>query len=310
MSAGPERHGGEGARRVHSGADARRLGVALALIVAFMVAEVVVASISGSLALLADAGHMLTDAGALGAAIVALRLAGRPAFGPWTYGLKRAEILSAAGNGVTLLVIGALIVFTAVQRLISPPPIAGVDMLVVAAAGVAVNVTAIWVLAGANRRSPNVRGAFRHILTDLYAFIGTAVAGLVILLTGDTRADAAASLLVAGLMAHAAWGLLRDTGRILLEAAPGDVDMSEVRRHMLASPGVRSVHDLHAWTLTSGVPVLSAHVVADDSALAESCGGGLLDQIQRCLEGHFDVEHCTIQLEPVSHGAHEAECHP
>jgi cobalt-zinc-cadmium efflux system protein len=287
--------------------DTRRMTAALALIVAFMAAEVVVAAVSGSLALLADAAHMLTDAGAIAAAMAAMRLARRPASGPWTYGLKRAEILSAAGNGITLLVMAALIVATAVQRLVSPPAVAGLDMLTVAAAGVAVNVAATRVLAGADRRSLNVEGVF---LTDLYAFGGTAVAGVIILLSGQTRADAAASLLVAGLMVHAAWRLLRDAGRVLLEASPAGVDLTEVRRHMQATPGVRGVHDLHAWTLTSGLPVLSVHVVADDSALAGSCSGGLLDQIQRCLEGHFDVEHCTIQLEPESHAGHESGGHP
>ncbi len=291
------------------GTDARRMTAALALIVAFIAAEVVAAAVSGSLALLADAGHMLTDAGAIAAAMAAMRLARRPASGPWTYGLKRAEILSAAGNGVTLVVMAALILATAVQRLVSPPAVAGLDMLTVAAAGVAVNVAATWVLAGADRRSLNVEGVFRHVLTDLYAFGGTAVAGVIILLSGQTRADAAASLLVAGLMVHAAWRLLRDAGRVLLEAAPAGVDLTDVRRHMQATPGVHGVHDLHAWTLTSGLPVLSVHVVADDSALAGSCGGGLLDQLQRCLEGHFDVEHCTIQLEPESHAGHESGGH-
>lgn len=294
------------------GADAgqRYLATAAALITAFMAAEVTVALTAGSLALLADAGHMLTDAGALAAAIVAMRLARRPASGPWTYGLKRAEILSAAGNGVTLVVIAALIACTAIQRLISPPPVQGLAMLIMAVAGVAVNLTATWVLARANRQSLNVRGAFAHILTDLYAFAGTAAAGLVISVTGYARADPVASLLVVALMARAAWGLLRESGRILLQAAPAGIDLDEVRSHLLTTPGVEAVHDLHAWTVTSGLPVLSAHVVAGQDALAGSCGGGLLDQLQHYLGGHFDVEHSTIQLEPAGHGGHERDIHP
>ncbi len=298
------------AHGANADADQRYLAIALALIVAFMAAEVAVGISAGSLALMADAGHMLTDAGALAASIAAMRLARRPAYGPWTYGLKRAEILSAAGNGVTLVVIATVVAYTAILRLISPPPVEGLAMLIVAVTGVAVNVVATWVLAKANRQSLNVEGAFRHILTDLYGFAATAIAGLAIYFTGYVRADAIASLVVVVIMAMAAWGLLRDSGRILLQAAPADVDLADVRRHLLATPGVRAVHDLHAWTVTSGLPVLSAHVVAEERALAGSCGGGLLDQLQHCLGGHFDVEHSTIQLEPAGHGAHERDVHP
>ncbi|MGH3321112.1 MAG: cation diffusion facilitator family transporter [Streptosporangiaceae bacterium] len=298
------------AHGVSAGADQRYLGAALALIVAYMAAEVAVAVISGSLALLADAGHMLADAGALAAAVVAIRLARRPAQGPWTYGLKRAEILSAAGNGVTLLVIAALIGYEAVRRLINPPPVEGLALLVVAVVGVAVNLAATWVLAKANRRSLNIEGAFQHILTDLYAFAGTAAAGLVIYLTGYVRADPAASLLVVALMAWAAWRLMRASGRVLLQAAPADVDLADIRRHLLDTRGVRGVHDLHVWTVTSGLPVLSAHVVVDEETMTDSCGGGVLDQLQGCLYGHFDVEHSTFQLEPAGHDDHETQTHP
>jgi len=290
-------------------ADRQYLSIALALIVAFMGVEVVVALESGSLALLSDAGHMLTDAGAIGASLWAIRLAARPATGVWTFGWKRAEILSAAVNGVTLLVVGALLAFEAIRRLIQPPPVAGGPLLVVALLGVVVNLVAAWVLAKANRSSLNVRGAFQHILTDLYGFIATFIAGLVIVFTGFIRADAIASLIVVGLMFHAAWGLLRDSGRILLEAAPaGDGPQRDPRpprrqRHVI------DVHDLHVWTVTSNLPALSAHVVIDDGCFHDGHAPGLLDEMQACLVGHFDVEHSTFQFEPASHAEHEHDAH-
>jgi cobalt-zinc-cadmium efflux system protein len=193
-------------------ADRRFLRIALLLLLAFMVAEVVVAIFSGSLALLSDAGHMLSDVGAIGASLWAISLAARPAKGAWTYGWKRAEILSAAGNGITLLVVSGIVAFEAIRRLIHPPQVDGGPVLVVAMIGVAVNIVAAWVLAKANRSSLNVEGAFKHIITDLYGFIGTVLAAIVILTTGFTRADAIASLIVVGLMVHAAWRLLRDSG--------------------------------------------------------------------------------------------------
>ena len=303
---GPDDHGSGGhSHGVAADADVRYLVVALVLISAFMVGEVIAAIASGSLALLADSGHMLTDVAALGASVWAARLAARPAAGRWTYGLKRAEILSAAGNGVTLAVIGAVIAVEAVRRLVSPPGVEGSVVLGVALAGAAVNVVATAVLARANRSSLNVRGAFAHIVTDLYAFIGTAVAGLVIVVTGWSRADAVASLLVAGLMAHAAWGLLRDAGRILLQAAPENVPLADVRAHIAGVEHVLGVHDLHAWTLTSDLPTLSAHVVVEDHCFASGHAPQILDALQACLGEHFDVEHSTFQLEPASHVAHE-----
>jgi cobalt-zinc-cadmium efflux system protein len=208
-------------------ADRRYLRIALLLLVAFMVTEVVVAIFSGSLALLSDAGHMLSDVGAIGASLWAISLAARPAKGAWTYGWKRAEILSAAGNGITLLVVSGIVAFEAIRRLIHPSQVEGGPVLVVALIGVAVNIVAAWVLAKANRSSLNVEGAFKHIITDLYGFIGTVVAGVVILTTGFTRADTIASLIVVGLMVHAAWGLLRDSGRVLLEAAPEGMDLAD-----------------------------------------------------------------------------------
>ncbi len=314
--------GGHGEARDHRGhghaghshgvpadADVRYLVVALGLISAFMVGEVVAAVASGSLALFADAGHMLTDVAALGASLWAARLAARPASGNWTYGLKRAEILSAAGNGVTLAVIAAVITVEGIRRLISPPGVEGSVVLAVALAGAAVNVAATAVLARADRTRLNVKGAFAHIVTDLYAFLGTAAAGLVIVVTGWSRPDAVASLLVAALMAHAAWGLLRDAGRILLQAAPDDVSLDEIRSHISSVEHVLGVHDLHAWTVTSNLPTLSAHVVVEDHCFASGHAPQILDSLQACLGEHFDVEHSTFQLEPASHAAHERGRH-
>jgi cobalt-zinc-cadmium efflux system protein len=198
----------------------------------------------------------------------------------------------------------------AVRRLIHPPAVAGGAVLTVALIGVVVNVAATWALARANRSNLNVEGAFQHILTDLYAFIGTAVAGVVILLTGYTRADAIASLLVAVLMLRAAWGLLRDSGRILLEAAPAHVSLTAVRDHMLELPEVSAVHDLHAWTVTSDQPALSAHVVITDTCFSNGDAPRVLDRLQQCLTGHFDVQHSTFQLEPAGHQVHETGAHP
>lgn len=306
------KHGGRGGHShgVSTGADKRYLTVALGLIVGFMVVEVTVAITSGSVALLADAGHMLSDAGAIGVAIWAISLASRPARGSWTFGFKRAEILSAAGNGVTLLVVSALISFESIQRLLNPPPVDGLPVLLVALLGIGVNVLASWVLAKANRSSLNVEGAFKHIVTDLYAFIATVIAGIVILATGFRRADAIASLIVVALMLRAAWGLLRDSGRILLEAAPERVDLADLRGHLLETPHVTDVHDLHAWTVTSDLPALSAHVVVTNDCFTSGHCPQILDQLQTCLTGHFDVEHSTFQLEPISHAAHEPGAHP
>jgi cobalt-zinc-cadmium efflux system protein len=294
---------------VRTDADRRYLWAALLLLLGFMAVEVVAAFASGSLALLSDAGHMLSDVGAIGVALWAARLAARPARGAWTFGWKRAEIISAAGNGVTLLVVAGIVAVESVRRLVSPPEVEGGVVLVVALVGVAVNLVAAWLLARANRASLNVEGAYQHILTDLYGFIGTVIAGAVILWTGWTRADAVASLAVVGLMLHAAWGLLRDSGRVLLEAAPEGMDLDEVRHHLLGIEHVLDVHDLHVWSVTSGLPTLSCHVVIDDSCFHDGHAPELLDAFQACLQGHFDVEHSTFQLEPARHAAHETGTH-
>src|SRR5215217_1800348 len=237
-----------GARHEHPPpreSDRRRLALALALILAFMAVEVVAGILAQSLALLSDAAHMLTDAAALALALVALRLAARPAKGAMTYGLKRTEILSAQFNGATLLVLGLLIVYEGIRRLIEPPEVEGAIVLVVALVGVVVNVVATVALHGADRTSLNVEGAFQHVLTDLVAFIATAIAGAVVLLTGFDRADGIASLFVAAVMLRAAWSLLRDSGRIFLEAAPKGIDVPALGVAMVAVEGVTEVHDLH-----------------------------------------------------------------
>ena len=305
---GHGRHSGH-SHGVSAGADRRYLLIALTLLVLFMITEVIVALASGSLALLSDAGHMLSDVGAIGGSLWALNLAARPARGVWTFGWKRAEILSAAVNGITLLVVAGIVAFEAIRRLLDPPPVSGVPVLIVALVGVAVNIAAAWVLAKANRSSLNVQGAYQHILTDLYGFIGTVIAAVIILTTGYTRADAIASLLVVALMVHAAWGLLRDSGRILLEAAPEGIDIQQVRTHLLESAHVHDLHDLHIWTVTSDLPALSAHVVIDDSCFLDGHAPQLLDELQQCLVGHFDVGHSTFQLEPLGHGPHETGSH-
>ncbi len=289
--------------------DRSYLVLALLLLLAFMGLEVVVAVASGSLALLSDAGHMLSDVGAVGFSLWALSLAARPAAGAWTFGWKRVEILSAAANGITLLVVAAVVTYEAVRRLVVPPPVQGGPVLVVALVGVAVNVLAAAVLARAGRRSLNIEGAYRHILTDLYGFAGTAVAAVVVLTTGYRRADPIASLLVVALMLRAGCGLLRDSGRVLLEVAPEGIDLAEVRAHLMQAEHVRDVHDLHVWTVTSDLPTLSGHVVVDDGCFADGHVPRLLDQLQACLVGHFDVEHCTFQLEPAGHASHEPGIH-
>jgi cobalt-zinc-cadmium efflux system protein len=278
---------------VRRDADRRALSIALGLILSFMAVEVAVGIVASSLALLSDAGHMLTDAGAIGLALVAARLATRPAHGPMTYGLGRAEILSAQVNGATLLVLALFVIFEAIRRLVSPFDVDAVPVLVVAVAGMGVNLVAARVLASANRQSLNVEGSFRHVVTDLYAFVATAVAAVVILLTDFTRADPIASLVVAGLMLHSAYLLLRASGRVFLEAAPEGVDPQAIGRALASQSGVVEVHDLHVWEVTSGFPSLSAHVVVGEHT---DCHRARRD-LERMLEERFDIHHTTLQVE-------------
>jgi cobalt-zinc-cadmium efflux system protein len=278
-------------------ADSRRLAIALALIAGFMCVEVVVGIVADSLALLSDAAHMLTDAGALALALVAIRLARRPAAGAMTFGLGRAEIVAAAVNGTTLLVLGLLFVYESVRRLIDPHPVEGALVLAVAIVGIAVNLVATWVLASANRQSLNVEGAFQHILTDLAAFVATAIAGAVILLTGFERADGIAALFVAGLMLFASYNLLRESGRVFLEASPRGLDPEAIGHRMASLDGVTEVHDLHIWEVTSGFPSLSAHVLVGSDTDCHDVRRSL----ERSLHDEFGIDHTTLQVD------HEAD---
>jgi cobalt-zinc-cadmium efflux system protein len=279
----------------HSG-DRRRLAAALALILVLMGGEVAAGIVAHSLALLADAGHMLTDAAALTAALVAAALAARPARGMWTFGFGRAEILAAQGNGITLLLVALWIVYSAVRRLISPPAVHGGIVVAVALAGIAINLVATIVLSGADRTSLNMRGAFLHVATDLVAFVGTAIAGALILLTGWNRFDPVASLLVAALMLRASWSLLRDSGRIFLEAAPAEIDPDAVAATLAADPDVVEVHDLHVWTVTSGFPALAAHVLVSPDT---DCHGARR-RLEQLLNERFGLRHTTLQVDHVA----------
>jgi cobalt-zinc-cadmium efflux system protein len=275
----------------HHVAGRRALAIALGLILGLMAGEIVFGIVAGSLALLADAGHMLTDAAALGLALVAASFAARPARGRWTFGFRRLEILAAHVNGITLLVVGVVIVYTAVRRLIDPPDVRGGIVLAVALAGVAVNVVAAAVLARPSRESLNVRGAFLHVATDLAAFTGTAAAGAIILATGWDRADPLASLVVAGLIFWSSFVLLRESTKILLEVAPEEP--RDVAAAMLAVPHVSEVHDLHVWTVGSGFPSVSAHVLVESGA---DCHG-IRQELADLLRDRFGLAHSTLQVE-------------
>jgi cobalt-zinc-cadmium efflux system protein len=276
-------------------ADRRLLWVCLGLLLGFMALEIAAGIAADSLALLADAGHMLTDAAALALALFALHAAARPARGPWTFGFARAEILAAQANGIALALIAVWIVYEAIRRLIDPPEVDAWIVLPVALAGIVVNGIVIALLHRAERKSLNIRGAYLHVATDAAAFAGTALAAVIILLTGWNRVDAIASLLVAGLAAWAAWSLLRDSGRIFLEGAPEAVPPDEVGEAIVAHPGVVETHDLHVWTVTSGFPALSAHVLVDPGA---DCHRIRLE-LERMLHDRFELEHTTLQVDHV-----------
>jgi len=289
--------------------DERYLIAALAIIVAFMAVEVVVAIMARSLVLLADAGHMLIDAAAVALSVMAIRLARRPATPQWTFGLKRAEVVSAAINGLTLIVVACLIAAEAIRRLLHPPKVAGLPIILVAAVGIGMNLLVTLLVSKADQENLSVAGAFAHLLTDLWAYIATFGAGIAIIVSGYSRSDAIASLLVAALMMKTAWALLRDSGRILFEAAPIGMDLAEVRAHLLATEHVQDVHDLHAWVVTSDLPALSAHIVLDDSCFQDGRAPQVLRTLQRCLIDHFDLEHSTFQLESSSHAVQEGTSH-
>ena len=285
-------HGGH-SHGVAANADKRYLSGALALIVAFLITEVIVGLIAGSLALISDAGHMLTDAASIVLALIAIRLSAKPARGRWTYGYKRAEILSAQANGLTLLLLAVWFVYEGIRRLINPPEVEGLLVFITAMVGIAVNIAAAYLISKANRTSLNVEGAFQHILNDLYAFIATAVAGLVVLFTGFGRADAIAALVVAALMIKAGYGLVRESGRIFLEAAPAGLDPDLIGPVLAGRPGVAEVHDLHIWDVTSGMPALSAHVLVDPTG---DCHAVRRD-LETVLLGDYRIDHTTLQVD-------------
>jgi len=278
-------------------ADKRYLVAALALLLAYMAGEVVVGLLAGSLALLSDAGHMLTDAGAIALALFTMRLAGKPPQGAMTFGLKRAEILSAQANGLTLILLAAWFVIEAAQRLISPPRVDGMAVLWVALAGIGVNLLATWVLSKANRQSLNVEGSFQHILTDLYAFIATAVAGGLIVATGIERLDALAALLIAGLMTRTGYALVKESGRIFMEASPRHLDPAEIGRALAADPDVMEVHDLHVWEVTSEFPSLSAHILVRGGQPCRGDCHAIRLRLENMLDERFGIRHTTLQVD-------------
>ncbi|MBB2921804.1 cation diffusion facilitator family transporter [Cellulomonas cellasea] len=292
-----------------TGQHRRRLVAVLVLTLGVVGIEVVGGLLSGSLALLADAGHMLTDATGVAIALVASTLAGRPATNARTYGLQRAEILAALANGLLLGGLAVWVVVEAVGRWADPPEVATGLMIAVAAIGAAANLASLLVLRGGQRESLNVRGAYLEVLGDLVGSAAVLVAGVVVATTGYARADVIASVAIGLLIVPRAWSLLREVVDVLLEATPRGLDLDEVREHIRAVPGVVDMHDLHAWTITSGVAALSAHVVVDEACIDRRRPGEVLDALEACLGEHFAMEHCTFQLEPVGHRPHEGAHH-
>lgn len=296
---------------IRGASNRRLLAVSLAITTVVMLVQIVGAALSGSLALLADAAHMFTDAAALVIALIASAVAARPANDRRTFGYQRAEVFGALANGVILLVLSAWVAVEAVLRLVNPDEteIAGGLMLAVAVVGLIANAIAMWLLGSAQRRSINVRGAYLEVLGDLLGSAAVIIAAIVILVTGWAPADAAASLLIAAMIVPRAIGLLREVGSVLGEGAPKGVQVQEIRDHILTTPGVVAVHDVHVWQLTRGAPVFSAHVVVDDAALSDGRSGRILASLQGCLTQHFDVEHSTFQLEPAGHVEHDDARH-
>jgi cobalt-zinc-cadmium efflux system protein len=282
-----------------------RLSAVFAITVAVLVVEVAGAALSGSLALLADAGHVLADGAGIGLALLAIRFAARPASPQRTFGYYRLEILAAVANAVLLFGVAGFVLVEAWRRLTDPPEVASGLMLAVAAAGLAANAVSMWLLRDGQQHSLNLRGAYLEVLGDLLGSVAVLAAAAVIALTGFQAADPIASALIGVLILPRTWRLLREAVDVLLEAAPKGVDLAEVRQHLIGTPGVTDVHDLHAWTITSGLPVLSVHVVLERGADA----GKVLDGLGDCLAGHFDIEHSTFQLEQPEHRGHEGATH-
>jgi cobalt-zinc-cadmium efflux system protein len=295
----------------HSGANRTRLSIVLAIVVVVLVVEVVGAILTGSLALLADAGHMFSDTIGLTVALAATVIAARPATERATFGFQRAEVFGALINGAILLAVAIAVGVQAISRLVAPGAleIQSVPMLLVAALGLLANVVAALILRSQAKTSINMRGAYLEVLGDLLGSIAAIVAAVIILTTGFMPADAIASLAIALMIAPRAILLLRDAVRVLGESVPADTSVAEIRDHILATPGVVDVHDVHVWAITSGQPVFSAHVVVASEVFAQLETGTLLDELAACLADHFDVEHSTFQLEPEEHARHEDQFH-
>lgn len=293
-----------------AGAQRGRLTLVLGITVTVLAAEVIGGVLAHSLVLIADAGHMAADAAGIGLSLLAVWFAGRPTSETRTFGYQRAEILAAVVNAVLLFGVGAFILIEAARRLAHPETSTPSLMVVFGIIALAGNAASLALLRRGQAESLNVRGAFLEVLSDLLGAAAVLVAAAVIAGTGFERADALASILIGALILPRTVKLLRDAVDVLLEATPKHVDLNEVRDHIRETPGVLDVHDLHAWTITSGVPVLSAHVVAVDEVLADGGGARVLDRLAECLAGHFDVEHCTFQLEPANHRDHEHVAHP
>jgi cobalt-zinc-cadmium efflux system protein len=291
------------------GAHRGRLLVVLAISAAVLVVELVGAAVTGSLALFADAGHVATDVGGTLLAVLALTFAARPATPKRTFGYYRLEILAAVINAVLLFGVAAVILIEAFRRWSEPPEVASGLMIVFACIGLVANIAGMVILRSGARESLNVRGAYLEVFGDMLGSIAVIIAAVIIATTGWLRADVVASVAVALLILPRTWSLLRDAVDVLLEATPRGVDLDVVRQHILRAPGVLGVHDVHAWTITSGLPVFSAHVVVADEVLADGGGARLLDELSSCLAGHFDVEHSTFQFEPSSHAEHEFGTH-
>ncbi|MER6420001.1 cation diffusion facilitator family transporter [Streptomyces sp. NPDC001137] len=287
-----------------------RLRVALSITLTVMVVEIVGGLLADSLALIADAAHMATDALGLGMALLAIQFANRPPSGNRTFGYARAEILAALANCLLLLGVGGYVLYEAIQRFFTPADTAGGLMIVFGAIGLVANMISLTLLVRGRQESLNVRGAFLEVAADALGSLAVIISALVILATGWHAADPIASLVIGLMIVPRTWKLLRETLDVLLEAAPRDVDMADVRAHILDLDGVEDVHDLHAWTITSGMPVLSAHVVVRSDVLSAIGHEKMLHELQECLGDHFDVAHCTFQLEPGGHAEHEARvCH-
>ncbi|MFB7569843.1 cation diffusion facilitator family transporter [Streptomyces sp. NPDC093064] len=310
MGAGHDHGHAHGAGGTAGAAHRGTLRIALSITLTVMVVEIVGGLLADSLALVADAAHMATDAVGLGMALLAIHFANRPPSGNRTFGYARAEILAALANCLLLLGVGSYVLYEAVQRFLTPAPTNGGLMIVFGAIGLVANSISLMLLMRGQKESLNVRGAFLEVAADALGSVAVMISAAVILLTGWQAADPVASLLIGLLIVPRTFRLLRETLDVLLEAAPKNVDMNEVREHILELDGVEDVHDLHAWTITSGLPVLSAHVVVRSDALSAIGHEKLLHELQGCLGDHFDVEHCTFQLEPSGHAEHEARlCH-